>query len=88
MYNDLIEKLKNIYPLQVNNYNNYMLSSSINYVPPYKPRSIINPYNLSDIPNWYPDLLKKYLSEVSSEMLFYTHPCKINLFDISRVKYS
>ena len=75
-----IKDIKDLYYKDVENYQKSMLSSSIyKNNSEYTNHQIRDPYNIDEIPEWYPEILKLYLTEVSCEMLKYTYPCKINL---------
>lgn len=66
-----IEYLRNKYDNSVISYNKYKEFENHHQPQP--------PYNINEIPDWYPEVLKVYLSSVSSEMLISSYPCKIHL---------
>lgn len=78
-----IKHIKDLYYKDVEDYRQRMLSPSSIYKndPEYTEHKPNPPYKIDEIPDWYPEVLKLYLTEVSCEMLKDGYPCKIHLHD-------
>jgi hypothetical protein len=71
-----IAKLKEFYYKDIDKIKRYVNITDYEYL-----NHPSKTYNIEDIPNWYPDILKLYLTEISDIMVKSAYPCKIHIFD-------